>query len=137
MLLAKIAGTRYLPPWRAPFKGTLAWLGWQRYVQVFRIEVERDAIMNALLTSCHLSKQTTHREPIERALTSGSHHFTPTVSFTAPAHCMTTALHHEQSAKLNRLTPTCSRDVRTPADDRHGASHRPRALHGATWVGIA
>jgi hypothetical protein len=27
--------------------------------------------------------------------------------------------------------------TRTPADDRHGASHRPRALHGATWVGIA
>jgi hypothetical protein len=38
--------------------------------QVFRIEVERDAIMNALLTRGHLSKQTSHREPIERALSS-------------------------------------------------------------------
>jgi|HubBroStandDraft_6_1064221.scaffolds.fasta_scaffold1606826_2 hypothetical protein len=34
--------------------------------QVFRI----DAIMNALLTRGHLSKQTSHREPIERALSS-------------------------------------------------------------------
>jgi hypothetical protein len=36
--------------------------------QILRIEVERDAVLNALLTSGRLSRKPTHREPIEREL---------------------------------------------------------------------